>query len=66
MTRISLLVFVVLAAHLGGCAAHKSQLRQNAKQIAIYFGVVASVLAVMMVSGCERCTFQAGPVTRTN
>lgn len=61
MTRISLVLFVILAAHLGGCAAHKSQLRQNAKQSAIYFGVVASVVAVMMIAGCESCTFQTAP-----
>lgn len=60
MKRIGLFLFVVLAMHLGGCA-HNSQLRQNAKQSAIYFGVVATFVAVMVLSGCEHCTFQESP-----
>lgn len=62
MKRIGLFLFVVLATHLGGCA-HNGQFRQNAKQSALYVGVVASIIAVMVLSGCEHCTFQTLPET---
>ena len=61
MKRIGLFLFVVLATHLAGGCAHGSPLRQNAKQSAIYLGVVASIIAVMALSGCEHCSFQESP-----
>ena len=59
MKRIGLFLFVILAAHLGGCG--HGQFRQNAKQSAVYVAVVASIVAVMVLSGCEHCTFQSTP-----